>query len=171
MSEGVLAGKTILVTGAGGGIGAEIRREVTRQSGRLVMTDIQPTTEALAAELNACFLPLDVAREEEWAQVAARVEREFGALHGLVNNAGKIRMKSLLETTLDVFCRVLRGEGRNPSVDEGGGARVRAARHAHPSELGTSGADRYGACASVSQTTSPASCRSCCPMRRDSSMA
>src|SRR4249919_1658012 len=101
MSEGVLAGKTILVTGAGGGIGAEICREVIRHSGQLAMTDIQSATEALAAELNARFLPLDVTREEEWTRVVARVERECGTLHGLVNNAGKILMRPLLETTLD----------------------------------------------------------------------
>ncbi len=103
MSEGVLAGKTILVTGAGGGIGAEICREVVLQGGRLVMTDIAPQAEALAGELRARFLPLDVTREDEWAGVVARVEREFGALHGLVNNAGKILMRPLLETTLDDY--------------------------------------------------------------------
>jgi len=106
VSESTLAGKTILVTGAGGGIGGEICREAARQGARLVMTDVVATAEAAASELGATFMPLDVTRPDDWQRAADRVDRDFGALHGLVNNAGMILMKPLLETTLDDYRRI-----------------------------------------------------------------
>jgi len=103
---GPLSGKTILVTGAGGGIGAEICVEVVRQGADLVMTDIADSTATLANELGARYLGLDVTRAEDWARVASWIEEEHGALHGLVNNAGLILMKPLLDTTLEDYRRI-----------------------------------------------------------------
>jgi NAD(P)-dependent dehydrogenase (short-subunit alcohol dehydrogenase family) len=136
MSDGILAGKTILVTGAGGGIGSEICREVRRQGGRLVMTDVMSKAESLAHELNARFLALDVTRADDWQRVAAEVDREFGVLHGLVNNAGMILMKPLLDTTLEDYRRI------NAVNNEGTFLGVRAlapllARTAHDAQHGT----------------------------------
>jgi NAD(P)-dependent dehydrogenase (short-subunit alcohol dehydrogenase family) len=106
VSDAMLADKTILVTGAGGGIGSEICREAARLGARLVMTDVVAKAEAAAADLNATFMPLDVTRADDWQRVAERVERDCGALHGLVNNAGMILMKPLLETTLDDYRKI-----------------------------------------------------------------
>jgi len=105
-STGLLSGKTILVTGAGGGIGAEICVEVARQGADLVMTDIADSTSTLANDLGARYLGLDVTRSQDWQRVAAWIEDECGELHGLVNNAGLILMKPLLETTLDDYRRI-----------------------------------------------------------------
>jgi NAD(P)-dependent dehydrogenase (short-subunit alcohol dehydrogenase family) len=101
-----LEGKTVLVTGAGGGIGAEICALAVREGADLVMTDIADSTADLARDLGAGFLRLDVTREADWRRVAAHVEREHGVLHGLVNNAGLILMKPVLETTLEEYRRI-----------------------------------------------------------------
>jgi NAD(P)-dependent dehydrogenase (short-subunit alcohol dehydrogenase family) len=103
---GLLDGKTILVTGAGGGIGAEICAHVAREGADLVMTDIAESTADLARDVDATFVRHDVTKPEDWQRVADLVSAEHGALHGLVNNAGLILMKPLLETTLDDYRRI-----------------------------------------------------------------
>jgi NAD(P)-dependent dehydrogenase (short-subunit alcohol dehydrogenase family) len=102
----MLDGKLVLVTGAGGGIGAAICAELTRQGARLVMTDVDDRPAARASSLGADFHRLDVTREDDWQRVATEVERRHGALHGLVNNAGVILMKPLLDTTLEDYRRI-----------------------------------------------------------------
>jgi len=79
-----------LVAGGGSGLGAATARRLVADGGRVVIADVNPAGEALAAELgpNARFARADVTDE---AQVLAAVDlcaREFGGLHGAVNCAG-----------------------------------------------------------------------------------
>lgn len=80
--------RTVLVTGATGGLGDEICRRLASEGARLVATDVEAApchdlVAGLAGEGHVA-LALDVADESAWVAVAA----EVGAVHALVNNAG-----------------------------------------------------------------------------------
>ncbi|MCG8443720.1 MAG: SDR family oxidoreductase [Caulobacterales bacterium] len=86
---GRLSGKVALITGGVGGIGAAMTRAFVREGAHVATTDInEEGGRALAGETGAAFLRQDVREEEAWAVVVADVQRRFGALHILVNNAG-----------------------------------------------------------------------------------
>ena len=87
-----LAGKVAVVTGAAGGIGGAIARELAAEGARVVVSDVQPGDGTVAqieeAGGEAAFLACDVSDPGQvQALVAGAVER-FGGLDVLVNNAG-----------------------------------------------------------------------------------
>lgn len=89
-----LTGKTALVTGASGGIGAEIAR-VLHAAGATVGlsgTRVDPL-EALAAELGsrAHVLPCNLSVSEEVEGLVKRAAEAMGAVDILINNAGITR--------------------------------------------------------------------------------
>ncbi|KAA9149858.1 SDR family oxidoreductase [Amycolatopsis acidicola] len=98
----LLAGKSVLVTGAARGLGAAIAEACVRHGANVLVTDIlaeelRRTAEALGSQ--AYPQVLDVTSEASWA-AAARVARErFGGLDVLVNNAGLIVGKPLAGQT------------------------------------------------------------------------
>ena len=80
-----LEGKLCLVTGAARGIGHAIASAFAQEGAEVILTDIDETAVRVAAgALKARFEPLDVANEEAWSALAARVP----AVDVLVNNAG-----------------------------------------------------------------------------------
>jgi NAD(P)-dependent dehydrogenase (short-subunit alcohol dehydrogenase family) len=80
-----LSGKTCLITGAARGIGAAIARRFRAEGGDVIVTDRDEAGgAALAAEIGARFLRLDVAEEADWLRLATLVPR----LDAMVNNAG-----------------------------------------------------------------------------------
>jgi 3-oxoacyl-[acyl-carrier protein] reductase len=89
-----LAGRIVLVTGAGRGIGRAVSRRLAREGARLALVARTASDlERLAAELEAdgtraLPIPADVAREAEVDAAVARVEAELGPVDLLVNNAG-----------------------------------------------------------------------------------
>jgi 3-oxoacyl-[acyl-carrier protein] reductase len=89
-----LEGRTLLVTGAGQGIGLAISRLALELGATVSGVDlnVQALTEA-ANTLGEGFLPLtgSVTDAEFAALAVARTVDKFGGLHGLVNNAGIIR--------------------------------------------------------------------------------
>ena len=83
--------KVAIITGAASGIGAAIARGFAAEGARVVITDLNAEKgQALTADIanGAIFLPLDVAREDQWQSVMAEVTTRFGRLDVLVNNAG-----------------------------------------------------------------------------------
>lgn len=83
-----LEGRTIVVTGAGGGQGAAAVRMLAESGASVIATDV---TEAAASRVAGVeYRRLDVSDEGEWAALAAHLtERLDGEpLRGLVNNAG-----------------------------------------------------------------------------------
>jgi 3(or 17)beta-hydroxysteroid dehydrogenase len=86
---GRLNGRITLVTGGAMGLGEGIARRFVEEGAQVVLTDISEVAGAATArELGAHFISQDVGSEERWSEVVAEVEKRFGALHVLVNNAG-----------------------------------------------------------------------------------
>lgn len=81
-----LEGRTVVVTGAGGGQGAAEGRLLAAAGARVIATDVVDAPSAPGIE----FRRLDVADEGDWAALAADLADALGGepLRGLVNNAG-----------------------------------------------------------------------------------
>ncbi|MCY4231062.1 MAG: SDR family NAD(P)-dependent oxidoreductase, partial [Alphaproteobacteria bacterium] len=88
-----LSGRTALVTGASGGIGAAIARALAARGGRVGLSGTREAAlEALAGELDgAAVLPCDLADSAAADSLAARAEETLGPLDILVSNAGVTR--------------------------------------------------------------------------------
>ncbi len=105
-----LQDKVIIITGAAQGMGATHARLCIEAGAKVVLTDINAEKgQALAAELGsqALFIQHNVTSEDDWAQVIAATEAHFGTINVLVNNAGITQSKSILETSLDDYRRIL----------------------------------------------------------------
>lgn len=105
---GRLAGKVALVTGGASGQGAAEARIFAAEGARVVITDIQDQLGAeTAAAAGATYLHHDVASEADWARVIEAVMSEHGKLDVLVNNAGIYEHLRMVETSIEVFERIV----------------------------------------------------------------
>ncbi len=94
-SADLLAGRAILVTGGGGGIGGTIAQELSARGAQVYLAR-RPGSEIPEPPIHdppACaaaprHVELDVSSEDDWAHAVDAITAECGALHGLVNNAG-----------------------------------------------------------------------------------
>lgn len=86
-----LSGKTILVTGAGRGIGAVLAGMLAAKGARVYAGVLSAPDPVWAGHLNDCTLvDLDVTDAGAVASVLTRIKSEAGGLDVLVNNAGAI---------------------------------------------------------------------------------
>jgi NAD(P)-dependent dehydrogenase (short-subunit alcohol dehydrogenase family) len=109
-----LEGKIVVVTGAGGGLGEAIGRAFCEEGAQTVFTDIDERGLRRAVEgcAGAMSVPCDVSDPVSVADLFAEVDRRFGRLHVLVNNAavntadyiGDIREEDI-QAVLDVNVR------------------------------------------------------------------
>lgn len=106
----LLSDQTILITGAGGGLGEGIARVCHREGARVVIADVRAgAAQEVAQSLgeNALAVACDVRDDAQLEPlVSASVER-FGRIDGLVNNAGVNFSKPFLETTPAEWERVV----------------------------------------------------------------
>jgi len=89
----MLEGKTIIVTGAAGGIGSVTSRILASAGANLVLTDVGEAGEALATEIcagggAATFVRADVTSEADVERLVATAIGIYGGLDGAFNNAG-----------------------------------------------------------------------------------
>ena len=105
-----LEGKVALVSGGARGMGAAEVRRLHGAGATVVAADIlDDDGKALADALGerARYVHLDVTSEEAWFAVVDEIEREFGHLDVLVNNAGILKFNALADTPLEEFREVL----------------------------------------------------------------
>ncbi|MFA5889789.1 MAG: SDR family oxidoreductase [Actinomycetota bacterium] len=113
MSDGVTmeknAGRVVVVSGAAQGIGAAaVRWFAEREGARVVATDIANESEELKAiSGDVRFHRCDVSVEADVVELARWTREQFGSVDVLVNNAGVVLVKPLVETTWEDYRRVV----------------------------------------------------------------
>ncbi len=106
---GKLDGRVVIVTGAARGQGEQEARLFAAEGARVVVADVlDDQGAALAEEIGALYVHLDVGQEADWQAAVTAARRAYGHLDGLVNNAGILRFNSLVDTPLDEFMQVVR---------------------------------------------------------------
>jgi len=104
-----LTGKTVLITGAGGGLGRSIALEFARHGCQLALIDVNKAdvqrvsgeVKTEFAEVNVRHYVCDLTKTQQLEQVLASVRRDFGNkdVDILVNNAGVANGKPFEELT------------------------------------------------------------------------
>jgi len=95
-----LEGKIAIITGAARGTGEQVARLFASEGARVVIADVlEEEGKATAQDIGeaALFERHDVTDVESWARVVERTAEAFGEPTILVNNAGLLHMKALIE--------------------------------------------------------------------------
>jgi 3-hydroxybutyrate dehydrogenase len=101
-----LQGRTVLITGAAGGIGSALARAFAAQGVRLMLLDRPDTAlPALSAELDATAAACDLGDAVQVARIATQVRERWGTLDVLVNNAGTEYPTPLADEASDAMAR------------------------------------------------------------------
>ena len=100
-----LKDRVMIVTGGGSGIGQAAAVRCAAEGAKLVVMDVVEAggreTEKLIKEQGgeAVFIRADVTRESEWLAVMKEIERRYGRLDVLFNNAGTNMSKPVTEVS------------------------------------------------------------------------
>lgn len=99
MSLPSMPGKTVLITGAAGGIGQALVRGFVKATANVVAADLdlESIQNKFAGEPQVLCLKLDVTKTDEIKSVLGAIRSHFGPVDVLVNNAGIKSAEALLE--------------------------------------------------------------------------
>ena len=105
--EDCLKGKKIMVTGAAAGIGRAAAITFAKHGATVLLhgrneeslNPVYDEIESLGLELPAiCPLDLEFAQPEQYEELAALIEQEFGTIDGLLNNASLLGVRSPIQS-------------------------------------------------------------------------
>ncbi len=102
--------KVVMVTGAASGLGRGTALRLAEEGARVVCGDLDEAgVRAVADEIGEAALAIhhDVTDEASWEAAIAAATDRFGGLQGLVNNAGIVLVRSVVDTTLEEWRRVM----------------------------------------------------------------
>lgn len=100
-----LAGKKIIVTGGGRGLGAAMARKFVAEGGEVLISGRDGTTlREVAEEIGCKYLTLDVQDTSAFDAFIAGADRLLGGADGLVNNAGiSLHEPTFFDVTPETF--------------------------------------------------------------------
>jgi NAD(P)-dependent dehydrogenase (short-subunit alcohol dehydrogenase family) len=102
--------KRCLVTGAARGIGLAICERLIEEGARVMVADVDAATGETQVQrlgARAVFQRLDVTREAEWDAALDEIERRWGGVDAVVNNAGIAMMGDIESCTHEQWQRTL----------------------------------------------------------------
>jgi NAD(P)-dependent dehydrogenase (short-subunit alcohol dehydrogenase family) len=106
-----VAGRRVLITGAGSGLGRALAHRYARAGDRVACVDLdEPRSEATRAQLPGeghLALAADVSDDAAMEALHARIQAEWNGLDVLVNNAGIASGGNMVETTMAEWRRIL----------------------------------------------------------------
>lgn len=114
--SGKFAGKRIVVTGAGRGLGFAFAERLGREGASIVIAEIDPALgvsaeqKLKAQEIDARFVQTDISSEDSVQAMAAVAMKDCDGIHGLVANAGwanNVGGKTYDEITPEVWDRMM----------------------------------------------------------------
>ncbi|MCO6419026.1 SDR family oxidoreductase [Siccirubricoccus sp. KC 17139] len=141
-----LTGRTIIVTGAGQGIGKAITELVLGLGGNAVLVERNPETLAATAAAmdpeRILAVQGNVAEEGFGESCVAQAVSRFGAVHGLVNNAGITRPAMFAKMTMQQWQAVIDVNltGCYLMMQAVGRHMIERAKENMPQPIGTTGA-------------------------------
>ncbi len=101
-----LTGKVALITGAARGQGREMAELFLREGARAVISgDVLDAVEPHDSKVD--FVKLDVTRDAEWKAVVDQIIADHGQIDILINNAAICLYEPILETSNELYDRVL----------------------------------------------------------------
>jgi len=155
-----LKDKVAVITGAAGGIGRSLVKRFCEEGAHVVATDINPAgLDELKAQLGEhagqlTLVPLDITDHAAVAKAIQKVHADLKRIDILVNNAGWDVAKQFVETTPDLWDKLIAINLKGPlnlqhavvpvMVAAGGGKIVNIASDA--GRVGSSGESVYAAC-------------------------
>jgi meso-butanediol dehydrogenase/(S,S)-butanediol dehydrogenase/diacetyl reductase len=112
--SGTVSDKSIIVTGAGRGIGAEIARDLARNGARVCVADLNLAAAREVADAiggSAIAAKVDVADRESTRALIEETVGAFGRLDVMFNNAGISQTRPFMEVTEDDWRRIMEVNG------------------------------------------------------------
>ena len=108
----MFTGKTVIVTGSGGGIGASAALTFAKAGANVVLNSLSDSAETVAAQIretggSVCVVRGDVSDEETARRLAEEAVRAFGGIDVLVNAAGIVPDGSLEDCDTALWDRVM----------------------------------------------------------------
>ena len=135
-----LAGKTVVITGAGRGIGAVMAKRMAQEGANVVVTDVldtKGTVEAITESGGSAIgISVDVTSDDNLAAMVEATEKAFGSLDILVNNASifaALQPKPFMQIDNDEFDKVMTVNARGvhqatravvPAMRRAGGGKI-----------------------------------------------
>ncbi|SVE32771.1 uncharacterized protein METZ01_LOCUS485625, partial [marine metagenome] len=107
----ILKNKNCLVTGATGGIGKEISKELASNSCNLFLTSTNNTKliklknqlKKINKNIKIEFLSADLTIQEDITELIGTINKKFSSIDIIINSAGVFMIKSIERSTIDDF--------------------------------------------------------------------
>ena len=107
-------GKSVIITGAGGGLGSVMAQLLCKNGASVLILDLDEDKGAAVAEEikaaggNAWFRKADVTNEDDWKSAVDFLSQTTGKVDVLINNAGINIRKPIEQMNLDEWCTVMK---------------------------------------------------------------
>lgn len=107
-------GKSVIITGAGGGLGSVMAQLLCKNGASVLILDLDEDKGAAVAEDiraeggSAWFRNADVTNEDDWKSAVEFLSQTTGKVDVLINNAGINIRKPIEQMNLDEWCQVMK---------------------------------------------------------------